>query len=44
MTYVAADTRKRDIVAVTIYSHFLNLLWIVIVITMYFTNFSLGDI
>jgi len=44
MTYVANDTRNRDVVAVTIYSHFLNLLWIVLVFTQYFSNFSLGDI
>jgi cytochrome aa3-600 menaquinol oxidase subunit 3 len=44
MTYVANDTRKRDIVAVAIYSHFLNLVWIVLVFTLYLTNFSLGDI
>jgi heme/copper-type cytochrome/quinol oxidase subunit 3 len=44
MTYVANDTRRRDIVAVALYSHFLNLLWIVLVITLYLTNFSLGEI
>lgn len=44
MIYVANDTRKRDIIAVAIYSHFLNLVWIVLVIILYFTNFSLGDI
>ena len=44
MTYVANDTRKRDIVAVAMYSHFLNMLWFVLVITLYFTNFTLGEI
>jgi heme/copper-type cytochrome/quinol oxidase subunit 3 len=44
MTYVANDTRKRDIVAVAIYSHFLNVLWLILVFTLYATNFSLGDI
>jgi heme/copper-type cytochrome/quinol oxidase subunit 3 len=44
MTYVANDTRRRDVVAVALYSHFLNLLWIVLVITLYLTNFSLGEI
>ena len=44
MTYVANDTRRRDIVAVGIYSHFLALLWIVLVFTLYFTNATLGEI
>jgi cytochrome aa3-600 menaquinol oxidase subunit III len=44
MTYVANNTKERDIVAVAIYSHFLNLLWIVLVFTLYFSNFSLGDL
>jgi cytochrome aa3-600 menaquinol oxidase subunit 3 len=44
MTFVANDTRKRDIVAVAIYSHFLNVLWIVLVFTQYFTNLTLGEI
>ncbi|MDP9054313.1 MAG: hypothetical protein M3N93_08440 [Acidobacteriota bacterium] len=44
MTYVANDTRKRDIVAVAIYSHFLNVLWLVLVVVLYASNFSLGEI
>jgi heme/copper-type cytochrome/quinol oxidase subunit 3 len=44
MTYVAADIRKHDVVAVTIYSHFLNVLWMALVVILYFTNFSLGEI
>jgi heme/copper-type cytochrome/quinol oxidase subunit 3 len=44
MTYVANDTRKRDIVAVAIYAHFLNLLWLLLVIVLYAANFSLGEI
>jgi heme/copper-type cytochrome/quinol oxidase subunit 3 len=44
MTYVANDTRRRDIVAVAMYSHFLNLLWIVLVFTLYLTNATLGEI
>jgi cytochrome aa3-600 menaquinol oxidase subunit 3 len=44
MTYVANNTRKRDIVAVTMYSHFLNLLWLVLVFTLYLTNATLGEI
>ncbi len=42
MTFVAADTRRRDVVAVAIYSHFLNLLWIVLVITLYLPNANLA--
>jgi len=44
MTMVASDTRRRDVVAVTMYSHFLNLLWIVLVFTLYFTNANLQGI
>jgi heme/copper-type cytochrome/quinol oxidase subunit 3 len=44
MTYVANDTRRRDIVAVAMYSHFLNLLWIVLVFTLYLPNATLGEI
>lgn len=44
MTYVANDTRRRDVVAVAMYSHFLNLIWIVLVFTVYFSNFALGGI
>lgn len=44
MTYVANNTRKRDIVAVALYSHFLNLLWLVLVFTLYLTNATLGDL
>jgi heme/copper-type cytochrome/quinol oxidase subunit 3 len=44
MTYVANDTRRRDIVAVAMYSHFLNLLWVVLVFTLYLPNATLGEI
>jgi heme/copper-type cytochrome/quinol oxidase subunit 3 len=44
MTYVANDTRRRDVVAVAMYSHFLNLWWIVLVITLYLTNATLGEL
>jgi heme/copper-type cytochrome/quinol oxidase subunit 3 len=44
MTWVANDTRKRDVVAVAMYSHFLSLLWLVLVITLYLTNASLGEL
>jgi heme/copper-type cytochrome/quinol oxidase subunit 3 len=44
MTFVANDTRRRDIVAVAMYSHFLNVLWLVLVFALYLTNASLGEI
>lgn len=44
MTYVAANTRKRDVVAVAMFSHFLNAVWIVLVFTLYFPNADLGGI
>jgi cytochrome aa3-600 menaquinol oxidase subunit 3 len=44
MTIVASDVRHRDVVAVAIYSHFLNLLWIVLVFTLYLSNATLGEI
>ena len=36
--YVAADVKKRDILAAALYSHFLNLWWIVLVFALYFFN------
>jgi heme/copper-type cytochrome/quinol oxidase subunit 3 len=44
MTFVAIDTRRRDILAVAIYSHFLNLLWVVLVLTLYFPNANMQGI
>jgi len=44
MTVVASNVRRRDIVAVAIYSHFLNLVWIILVFTLYLTNATLGEI
>ena len=44
MTFVANNTRKRDVFAVAMFSHFLNLLWIVLVFTLYFPNADLGGI
>jgi heme/copper-type cytochrome/quinol oxidase subunit 3 len=44
MTYVANDTRRRDVVAVAMFSHFLNLLWLVLVLTLYLPNATLGEI
>jgi heme/copper-type cytochrome/quinol oxidase subunit 3 len=44
MTYVAVNVRKRDIVAVAMYSHFLNLIWVVLLFTVYFSNATLGDL
>lgn len=44
MTMVASNTRKRDAVAVAMYSHFLVLVWIVLVFTLYFTNANLEGV
>ena len=44
MTYVAGNTRKRDVFAVAMFSHFLNALWIVLVFTLYFPNADLAGI
>jgi cytochrome aa3-600 menaquinol oxidase subunit III len=44
MTYAANDVRKRDVVAVAMYSHFLNLVWLVLLFSVYFANATLGDI
>ena len=44
MTYVANDVRKRDVVAVAMYSHFLNAWWILLVFTLYFANANLQGI
>lgn len=44
MTVAASNTRKRDVMAVAMYSHFLNLLWIVLVFTLYLTNANLEGV
>jgi cytochrome aa3-600 menaquinol oxidase subunit 3 len=38
MTWAANDTRSRDVLAPAIFSHFLNLVWIVLVATLYLPN------
>jgi heme/copper-type cytochrome/quinol oxidase subunit 3 len=42
--YVAADVKKRDILAAALYSHFLNAWWIVLVITLYFFNADIAGL
>ena len=37
-TFVATDVRRRDILAAAIYSHFLAVWWLVLVVTLYFVN------
>jgi cytochrome aa3-600 menaquinol oxidase subunit 3 len=44
MTYVAVDVRRRDVLAVALYSHFLNLWWIVLLFCLYFSNANLQGI
>lgn len=42
--YVAANVKKRDILAAALYSHFLNLWWLVLVVTLYFFNADIQGI
>jgi heme/copper-type cytochrome/quinol oxidase subunit 3 len=44
MTYVAVDVRRRDVLAVALYSHFLNFWWIVLLFCLYFSNANLQGI
>lgn len=44
MTWVAANTRTRDVTAVAMFSHFLSGLWLVLLFTLYFTNATLDGI
>ena len=44
MTYVAVDIRHRDVLAPAMYSHFLNLWWIVLLFALYFPNATLRGI
>jgi cytochrome aa3-600 menaquinol oxidase subunit III len=44
MTFVAADVRRRDVLAVALYSHFLNFWWIVLIFCVYFSNANLQGI
>jgi cytochrome o ubiquinol oxidase subunit 3 len=44
MTWVANNTQRRDVLAVALYSHFLNLMWIVLLFTLYFPNANLEGI
>ena len=43
-TYVADDVRRRDVLAAALYSHFLNIWWIVLVFCLYFSNANLEGI
>ncbi len=41
MTWAASDTRRRDILAPAILSHFLALVWLILVIALYLPNSDL---
>ncbi len=43
-TYAVTDVRKRDVLAAAMYSHFLNLWWVVLVFSLYFANANLDGI
>lgn len=40
ITFVVADVRRRDILAAALYSHFLAIWWIVLVILLYLPNMN----
>ena len=44
MIYAANDVKKRDLVAVAIYSHFLNAVWLVLFFCLYLTNATLDGL
>lgn len=44
MTWAANGTRKRDVTAVAMFSHFLSVLWLVLLFALYFTNATLDGI
>jgi heme/copper-type cytochrome/quinol oxidase subunit 3 len=39
-TFVVADIRRRDILAAALYSHFLAIWWLVLVILLYLPNMN----
>lgn len=44
MTFVAVDVSRRDVLASALYSHFLNLWWIVLLFCLYFSNANLQGV
>ncbi|HYA17088.1 MAG TPA: hypothetical protein VEF06_06460 [Bryobacteraceae bacterium] len=42
--YVANDIKKRDVVAVALFCHFLNLVWIVLLFSLYLSSATLDGI
>jgi heme/copper-type cytochrome/quinol oxidase subunit 3 len=44
MTWAANNVRKRDVLAVAMFSHFLNAVWLVLLFALYFTNATLEGI
>lgn len=44
MIWVANGVRKRDVVAVALFSHFLNAVWLVLLFALYLTNATLQGI
>jgi len=43
-TYVAIDIRNRDVLAAAMYSHFLNIWWLVLMFSLYVPNANLQGI
>lgn len=44
MIRVANKIRERDVIAVAMFSHFLNAVWLVLLVVLYLTNATLGGI
>jgi cytochrome o ubiquinol oxidase subunit 3 len=44
IVYVANDVKKRDVVAVALFCHFLNLMWLVLVFSLYLSSATLDGI
>ena len=42
--YVANDVKKRDVIAVTLFCHFLNLVWLVLVFSLYLSSATLDGL
>lgn len=42
--YVANDVKRRDVVAVALFCHFLNLVWLVLVFSLYLSSATLNGI
>ncbi|MBV8816930.1 MAG: hypothetical protein JO022_01165 [Acidobacteriaceae bacterium] len=44
LMYVIADMRSRDVIAATLYSHFLNIVWLVFFVVLYMMNADIAGL